>query len=175
MLPLEVHKTYEDQPPPAKGRIRINEPRIYSLFGFALSKVGLMGYAPNRTIDTETIVDGVIARYDAGGQLTLFRYYPSSAIVWPGPMIADTDGVTVVMHVEGPVPDPLRLHPDIPDGWAGMTLLVHYDERGREAWVAPLGKGERVVHQLVRTADGYLTIALAEQGRCELSRWQLEQ
>jgi hypothetical protein len=81
--------------------------------------------------------------------------------------------MTAAIHIEGEVPAALRGHPDLPEGFVGATLLVHYDTRGREVWSAPLGAGERVVKKLAKTSDGYVTITL-EPGHCNLSRWRLQ-
>lgn len=111
-------------------------------------------------------------RYDPAGELTVVKYYPSGALVWPGPLIADGDGVTAAVHVEGPVPEALRRHPNIAKGFTGVTLLVHHDASGDVVWSQPLGEGERFVKQLTRMKDGYVVLAIDEAHRCELSRWR---
>ena len=147
------------------------ERRIWSLFGEALQRVGM---DPDRRIHTEDVADGVMLRFSPTGELGASIHYPATAIVWPGPMLPDDDGVTASIHVEGAIPAALRLAPDLPEGFVGATLLVHYDARGREAWVAPLGSGKRVVRELARTSDGYVVLTLEASGRYRLSRWRLD-
>jgi hypothetical protein len=167
-LPDDVRKTREDQAP-VKGHVLALENKIYSLYGDYLQKIRLR---EGRVIEPEDVVDGVVLRYSPEGALTVGHYYPSGALVWPGPVIADGDGVTAAVHIEGPVPHALRRHPTIADGFAGTTLLVHYDANGAVAWVQPLGEGERIVRLLTRMSDGYAVLAIDEGRRCELSRWR---
>jgi hypothetical protein len=170
-MPADVLKALNDKPRGSPGHIIVAEERIWSLFGFALRRVGMN---PDRTIHTKDITDGLMLRYTREGQLAAEIHYPATAIVWPGPLLPENHGMTAAIHVEGEVPAALRGHPDLPEGFVGATLLVHYDTRGREVWSAPLGAGERVVKKLAKTSDGYVTITLEESGRCHLSRWRLQ-
>jgi hypothetical protein len=170
-MPADVLKALNDKPRGSPGHIIVAEERIWSLFGFALRRVGMN---PDRTIHTKDITDGLMLRYTREGQLAAEIHYPATAIVWPGPLLPENHGMTAAIHVEGEVPAALRGHPDLPEGFVGATLLVHYDTRGREVWSAPLGAGERQVTNLAKTSDGYVTITLEESGRCHLSRWRLQ-
>ena len=170
-MPADVLKALNDKPRNVPGHIIVADERIWSLFGFALRRVGMN---TDRTIHTKDITDGLMLRYTREGQLAAEIHYPATAIVWPGPLLPENHGMTAAIHVEGEVPAALRGHPDLPEGFVGATLLVHYDTRGREVWSAPLGSGERVVKKLAKTSDGYVTITLEESGRCHLSRWRLQ-
>ncbi len=168
-MPADVLKALNDKPRNVPGHIIVADERIWSLFGFALKRVDMNA---DRTIHTKDITDGLMLRYTREGQLAAEIHYPATAIVWPGPLLPENHGMTAAIHVEGEVPAALRGHPDLPEGFVGATLLVHYDTRGREVWSAPLGSGERVVKKLAKTSDGYVTITLEESGRCHLSRWR---
>ena len=169
-IPEHVKKAPGDvpMPPPPKGHIRRFPDTLQSLFGKVVHRVRMRG---GRRMAPETIVDGVVLRYSPAGELTLVKYYPVGAIGWLSHLIPEGDGMTLVAFIEGRVPDAFRGHPDLTDGFIGVTLLVHFDGRGNVAWAEPLGKGERVVIHIVRAPDGYVVLSLNEQYRCELATW----
>lgn len=159
-------------PPPRKahvpGRVDFHESVVPSLFGSVLAKIHVLD---SGSLEAGDVLDGVLLRYTAGGSLASVSYLPSGAVGSLAHLMPDGDGMTAVAYVEGPLPDALRGRLDGEDSFRGGTLLVHFDARGKVVSTETLGDGERIVMHIARVRDGYVTLSLDEEHRCELARW----
>ena len=166
-IPRDLPKTSREQPRDPAHVLPV-EHRLYSLFGPMLEVIPV---DPDRTIKPDGMIDGVLLRYAPDGRREVVTALPSTALVWPGPMVGERTGVTVAIHIEGPVPPVLRREGDGLNGFVGASLLAHIDPAGSAQWVLSLGHEERIVRRLARGARGYYVFAQVEDGSCELSHW----
>ena len=99
------------------------EHRLYSLFGSMLEEIPV---DPDRTIKPGGIIDGVLLRYVPDGRREVVTALPSTALVWPGPMVGERTGVTVAKGPlgAGEAPPP-RQHKSPHATWIGRVMWGH--------------------------------------------------